>query len=193
MVAVGGVLSAHRSAVAPPSSSIVVTSRALLAGTVLEDADLVPVPARITGAANVLGGEQLEDLRGRTLRRSLDAGAVLTPNDVGAGTPRTPPGSQVVSVEVDAGRTPSGVRPGVVVDVLATDDERGATDPVVTGALVVGAPDPTADSAGTAIGSTLGPRIDLAVADRTAASALVDAAVRHELTLVLPTPTDVRD
>jgi hypothetical protein len=80
----------------------------------------------------------------------------------------------------------------VSVDVLATDDERGLTELVVRGAVVVGAPGGDGGGGPESIGGPSGARVELAVADETVATALVDAAVRHELTLVVPTPGSAR-
>jgi hypothetical protein len=89
-----------------------------------------------------------------------------------------------VSLELDAGRAPAALRPGLRVDVLATDTERGDTSVVATGATVVERPETTDD----AIGTTSGTQVDLAVGDASTAASIVDAAVRHDVTLVVPTP-----
>ena len=191
VVAVGGVLSAHRAAVAPPDTSVLAASRALPAGSVLAADDLTAVPADLPADTPVVAGELAEDLVGRTVLRALEPGALVTPADVGAGGATRPPGSTVVSVEPAAARMPTDLGPGTSVDVLATDDERGLTELVVRGAVVVGVPG-AGEGGDTSIGGSLGTRVELAVADATVATALVDAAVRHELTLVLPTPGTAR-
>lgn len=192
VVAVGGVLSAHRAAVAPPATSVLTAAGPLPAGTVLSVDDLAAIPAELPADAPILAAELRDELAGRTLLRAVDAGALLAPSDVGAGGTLRPPGSTLVTIEPSAARTPRDLRPGVIVDVLATDDERGITDLIVRGAVVVGAPGGDGDGDPTAIGGSLGTRVELAVADETVATALVDAAVRHELTLVVPTPGSAR-
>ncbi len=191
VVAVGGVLSAHRAATAPPETTVLAAARALTAGTVLAADDLTAVPADMPADTPVVAGEFADDAVGRTLLRPLEVGALLAPADVGDGGSTRPPGSTVVTVEPAASRVPSDLGPGTSVDVLATDDERGLTELVVRGAVVVGLPGAD-DGEGTSIGGSLGTRVELAVADETVATALVDAAVRHDLTLVLPTPGSAR-
>ncbi len=98
------------------------------------------------------------------------------------------PGSVEVPVELDASRALTGaLESGSRVDVLSTDPEAEGTVVLARRVRVVDAGDGE-DGTGAGIGPSDGVRLRLAVPDQDTATAVVDAAVRSQLTLVLPSP-----
>ena len=96
------------------------------------------------------------------------------------------PGSVEVPVELDAARAlPGALESGSRVDVLSTDPEAEGTVVLARRVRVVDVGD---GEDGTGIGPSDGVRLRLAVPDQDTATAVVDAAVRSQLTLVLPSP-----
>jgi len=184
VIAVGGVLAAHRAAVSTPSTRVMVAARDLLPGTVLAPADLATLAVELPDAVPAIPAGDADQLVGTVLAARVTTGSMLRPADVASGGGVAAPGTITVSLELDAGRAPAALRPGLRVDVLATDTERGDTSIVATGATVVERPETTDD----AIGTTSGTQVDLAVGDASTAASIVDAAVRHDVTLVVPTP-----
>lgn len=184
VIAVGGVLAAHRAAVAPPSNRVVVATRDLLPGTIIAPTDLGALAVELPESVPAVAADDADRLLGSALASRVPAGSLIRPADVASGGDTAAPGTITVSLELDAGRAPAGLRPGLRVDVLATDTERGDTSVVATGATVVERPEVTEE----AIGASSGARVDLAVSDAAVAAAIVDAAVRQDVTLVVPTP-----
>jgi hypothetical protein len=127
---------------------------------------------------------------GRTVRHPVARLELLSPGDLtDAGSP-VRPGSVLVAVEVPRTRVPlAEVRAGSTVDVLATAADATTLDGAATTVLagdvtVVGVDDRGTEGIGAS--DALGLRLQLP--DRTTAVAVVDAAVRSELTLVVPAP-----
>jgi hypothetical protein len=93
-----------------------------------------------------------------------------------------------VTVTLDAARAPLGtLHVGDTVRALATATEGTGTRTLAEAVRVVGIDNPTSDGA---IGTASGVRVRLAAPDGDTATAIVDAAVRERITLVLPSPAD---
>jgi hypothetical protein len=190
VIAAAGVLVAHRSASAPPDSRYVVVARDLEAGHVLARADLGTLAADLPSGVRAVPAAEAGALLGRVTRTSLSELDLIRPTDVVEPGRFTRPGSVEVPVAVDAARAPVGaLRTGTRVDVLATDPEGEGTQVLATDVLVVGVDD---DGEG-AIGDSSGIRVRLAVDGADTATGVVDAAVRAQVTLVLPTPREGGD
>jgi hypothetical protein len=190
VIAAAGVLVAHRSASAPPTSRYVVVAHDLDAGHVLGRADLGTLAADLPSGVRAVPAADADGLLGRVTRTSLSELDLIRPADVIESGRFTRPGSVEVPVAVDASRAPVGaLRTGTRVDVLATDPEGDGTQVLATDVLVVG----IADGGDGAIGDTSEVRVRLAVDGAETATDVVDAAVRAQLTLVLPTPREGGD
>ncbi|UDY35798.1 SAF domain-containing protein [Dermatobacter hominis] len=191
VVAAAGVLAAHRAAAAPPTTRVVVVTRDVPAGTVLDAADLGTVAVDLPAGATSVAGDDAQDVVGAVARHDLHEMDLLRPSDTGRAEDEPAPGSVVVPVEVERSRALTGtVRTGSRVDVLATDPDGAGTRVLATDVLVV-----AVDDEDDGLGAGDGVRFRLALADATAATSVVDASVRSQLTLVLPDqrPTDGAD
>jgi Flp pilus assembly protein CpaB len=185
LAATAGVLSAHRAAAAPPTSRIVVLTRDVAAGESLGAEDLGTVAAELPGDLDVVWAEAAEQMVGRVARTSLSAMQPLRPDDLfEAG--RFDGGRRVeVSIDLPPAQALAGsIRTGDLVDVLATDPNAVGTSTVVSDAVVS-----QIDLDDEAIGSSGQVRVRLGVADAASAEALVDAALRTDVTLALPAPS----
>ena len=181
---VGTVLAAHRAAVAPAGTEVVAAARDLRAGATLRAEDRLLVRADLPAEVATVPAASAPTVIGATLTGDVEQGALLTTSDL-TPTGAAPLGSSRISLSTPPERTPRNLGPGVRVDVLVTDAEQGTTDLVISGATV------TATTAGGdgAIGTGAPMVVELAVPDGLAAAAVVDAAVRHQVTLVVPTGT----
>jgi Flp pilus assembly protein CpaB len=187
VLAAAGVLVAHRTASEPPTTRYVVAARSIAAGHVLTGEDLGTMAAELPSGMAAVAASDATDLVGRVTRTSMSELDLVRPDDVLARGRFTVPGSVEVPVEVDAARALDGiVRSGSRVDVLSTDPDGQGTVALARDVLVVGVDAPSGD----AIGDSSARRVRLAAPDATAASAIVDASVRSQLTLVLPTPVE---
>ena len=181
-----GVLLAHRAADAPPEHRYVVATVDLPVGATIEASDLGTVAADLPADLSVVVDAQAQDLVGSVTRLPLRAMDLVRPTDVvDPGRFDTP---DAVEVALDLAPAPAlfgTLRAGDRVHVLSTDPDGGGTRTVAHSALVaqVGSD----DSAG-AIGSSGQVRVRLSLPDAATAQSVVDAAVRSELTLVLPSP-----
>ena len=126
---------------------------------------------------------------GAVALHDLSEGDLLRPSDLGDGELIAPAGSMVVPVEVDRGRALTGsVHVGSSVDVLATDPDGSGTTVLASDVLVVDTDVPPDDGLGAS--DSIGIRLALPSSD--VATAVVDASVRSQLTLVTPTDDAVR-
>lgn len=184
VAAAAGVLMSHRSASQPTLHRYLVPSRDLPAGHLISADDLGAVGLDLPDGLGVVPSEAADEAIGRVLRHDLAALDLLRPGDLLERGRFGAPGQIEVSVELPAARALSGtVGAGDQVDVLVTDPSATGTT-TLTRATVVWVGDD--DHAG--IGATSNTRLRLAVPDRETAEVLVDAAVRADLTLVLPAP-----
>lgn len=182
VLAAAGVLAAHRAAVRPTTTRFVVATREIPAGTRLRNDDLGTLPMDLPSGVPAVAADDAGSIVGTVTLHPLRPRELIRPGDV-ADSDRTPDaGSVEVPVEVDPARAlgPS-VNAGSRVDVLSTDPDGAGTAVIARDVLVV-----AADRRSDAIGSSGGVRFRLAVPDATTATAVVDASVRSQLTLVLP-------
>jgi Flp pilus assembly protein CpaB len=187
VIAAAGVLSAHRAAATPPTTRVVVVTRDVPAGAVLEAADLGTVAVDLPAGTGAVSGDDAQEVIGSVARHDLREMDLLRPSDTGRPGSDPAPGSVVVPVEIERARALADrVHPGARVDVLATDPDGTGTQVLASDVLVV-----AVDDADDSLGARGGVGFRLALADAGTATAVVDAAVRSQLTLVLPTgPAD---
>jgi Flp pilus assembly protein CpaB len=181
------VLVAHRSAHRPPRHRWLVAVAQVPIGTPLDRAHLGAAPIDLPRGVQAIAVTDLDDVLGRVTARPIADGQLLTPDDL------HPPGrfeggdGVEVTVTLDARRWPhDGIEVGDRVDVLSTDPDGDGTRDLVSRARLVALDD---GGGGGDLGGVGGTRVRLAVPDPAAATALVDAAVREELTVVLPAPS----
>jgi pilus assembly protein CpaB len=160
----------------PPERTVLVAAHELAGGTVLAAADVEPRPLR---AADVPVGalEAAPQVLGRAVSAPVPEGQVLTPLALAA--PRAGPstGRVVAPVRLADPGLVALLRPGDLVDLLGTDEQRGAAV-VARGARVVTVPQ-VPDEVGT------GPSGGLVLVEVPAgtATALAQAAAAGPLTL----------
>lgn len=184
--AVAGVLVAHRAASQPPSDRFVVVTSQVDAGSTLRSEDLGTVAAQLPDGVSAVPSERAEQMVGRVARVGLEPMAMLRDDDLFDHGRFTPPATTEVVLDLPPSRALLGtVRVGDRVDVLSTDPNGQGTAVVAAGVTVTEA---GADHDGGSIGSASTVEVRLGLPDGVSAASLVDAAVRTELTLVLPSP-----
>ncbi len=125
LVVVGAAVVAVQFEHAGATRAVLVASRPLQADTVLEPSDLRSVRVHVPPGVAVVSAAAEATVVGRPVAGPVPLGAVLAPGDLAAG-PNLYPGSALVGVAVGAGQLPAdGVRPGNVVDVVATTAANG--------------------------------------------------------------------
>jgi Flp pilus assembly protein CpaB len=183
-IAAAGVLSAHRSATAPPSTRYVVVTSPVNAGHRLEATDLGSVRADLPEGLAAIRLEHSNQLVGRTTRVGMSALSLVRPGDLHPPGRFRSDGSVELALELEPARGLAGaITPGDLVDVLATDPDSSGTRVVARGARVTD----TGDGPD-AIGAAGRVTVRLELSDRTIATAVVDAAVRSDVSLVVPAP-----
>ena len=186
--AAGGVLVAHRAAQEPPGTRYLVVTSAVEAGHALTRADLGSVAVDLPDSIGAVPAGRAGEVVGRIVARNLGDLDLLRPSDLLERDRYTSPTEQEVTVTLDAARAPMGtLHVGDTVRALATATEGTGTRTLAEAVRVVGIDNPTSDGA---IGATSGVRVRLAAPDGDTATAIVDAAVREHITLVLPSPAD---
>lgn len=181
VVAAAGVLAAHRSATRPPTTRYVVAARDVAAGTRLRAQDLGTLAMDLPRGVGAVPAGSARSLVGSVTARRLDALDLLRPADVAADDDADA-GTVEVPVEVARSRSlGSSIHVGSRVDVLATDPDGSGTTVLAHAVRVV-----AVDGGDEGIGVTGGSRFRLAVPDADTATAVVDASVRSQLTLVVP-------
>jgi len=187
VVAAAGVLMAHRSASQPPTTRYVVAARDIPAGHALSPDDLGTLAADLPSGMPAVAATDASTLLGRVTRGAVSELDLLRPTDVVDAGRFTEPGSVEVPVQIDPARALDGaIRAGSRVDVLSTDPDAQGTTVLAREVPVVSVAGPSEDG----IGGSPGLRVRLAAPDADAATAIVDAAVRSRITLVLPTPVE---
>ena len=185
-VAAAGVLVAHRAAASPPADRFVVATSDLEPGHVLTAEDLGTVAIDLPRGVAAVPADRAESLIGRVARSSVQELALVRPGDVYESGRFDDTAAVEVAVDLSPARALLGsIRVGDLVDVLSTDPDATGTRRVATAARVTAVTDPEEGGIG-ADGSV---RIRLGLPDDETATAVVDAAVRSELTLTLPAPT----
>lgn len=127
-------------ALAPLTVGYLAAARSLPAGTLARDEDFViknVAPAQLPAGAIENGPEVLASVRGALIRRYIDAGAPVAPDDIlrlrerGFLAAVLAPGTRAVSVGVDAVTGVAGlIWPGDRVDVILTQQMDQATAPI---------------------------------------------------------------
>lgn len=188
--AAAGVLLAHRAADAPPEQRYVVAMVDLPIGATIDAADLGTVAAELPDDLSVVPDARAKDLIGSVTRMPLKAQDLIRPTDVVEPGRFDAPDAVEVALDLPPAHALSGtLRVGDRVQVLSTDPDGRGTTTVAQDVLVaqVGADDDT-----DAIGSSGHVRVRLALADTATAQAVIDASVRTEVTLALPSPAALR-
>ncbi len=184
--AVAGVLVAHRAASQPPNDRFVVVTSRVEAGSALRSEDLGTVAAQLPDGVTAVPAAQADQMLGRIARVQLEPMAMLRDGDLYELGRFAPPAATEVALDLPPSQALLGtLRVGDRVDVLSTDPNGQGTTVIAEG---VGISDVGSDQDGATIGSAGAVRVRLALPDSVAAASLVDAAVRTELTLVLPSP-----
>lgn len=147
----------------PPTAPITVAARDLPAGHALTPRDLTVVDAPPSlapdGALSASAGP------GRTLTGPLRRGAPLTDADVVAGSMLTGhPGKVALPVRLTDAGVAALLRPGEVVDLIATQPTDGSVHQIADAVAVIAVPAP-AGAAGGPIESGTGALVVLAVSD----------------------------
>lgn len=185
-----GVLVAHRSASSVPERRYVVATRELPAGTTIRADDLGTVAADLPDDVSAVPEEDVDQVIGRVARSGMAPMDLVRSGDV------FEPGrfATTDTVEIALDLSPAAallgtLREGDLVDVLSTDLDGSGTSAVATGAAVTDAGGTTGDPDDAAgIGTSGAIRVRLALPDDAVARAVIDAAVRTEVTLALPSP-----
>lgn len=187
-LAVGGVAIGNRAATAPPTTRYLVATAGLEPGAQLGPGDLGAVRLDRGAGVRAIPADDADDWVGRTVRQRVGRMELLSPTDLAGRVGTARPGSVQVAVEVPRSRLPlPEVRAGSRVDVLATSADAFAQDGTAVLASEVVVLD-VEDRSGTGIGAAEGVTLRLELPDRAVAVDVVDAAVRSELTLVVPAP-----
>ncbi len=180
-----GVLLSQRAATAAPTTAYVVAVRQVPAGASLSAADLGTITAQLPDDATVFSKADAEELLGRTTRVPLQPMDLVRTGDV-FDRGRFGPGAanEVVLDLPPAAAMHGALDTGDRVTVLSTDPDSTGTTTVATDVLVTSVHGDDED----AIGVDGGVRVRVGVPDLPTAEAIVDAAIRSEVTLVLPAP-----
>ena len=165
---------------APPTTAVVRTRTALAGGVLLTEADLEVVdlprsdlPERTVSA--------LVDLVGQRLAAPLPRHQVLTVDALASADAAVGPGRVLAPVRLADADVVALLRPGDLVDVIASAGDGGATGTVVRSARVVTVPAGDPDDQGTATGALV--VLDVGSPD---AEPLARAAATGALTVVWP-------
>ena len=181
-----GVLVAHRAATQPPTTRFVVLTRDVDAGAAIRADDLGTVAAELPDDLSVVDGAAAEDAIGRVARVPLRSMDLLRTGDLfETGRFVDPTMTEVVLDLTPAQALFGTITDGDRVEVLSTDPDRTGTATIASDVLVT---DVAGDDGSSGIGATGTVRIRLGLPDRPTAEAVVDAAVRTDVTLALPGP-----
>ncbi len=187
VVAAAGVLVAHRSASQPPTERYVVAVHAIGAGSELRAEDLGTVAMDLPRGVAAVAEADAEQLIGRVATTGIAADELLRPSDTYDTGRFTSPNTVEVAVDLPAANALHGViGAGSLVDVLRTDPDQATTVRLASGVRVSAIDQ--GDESGIGADGTV--RVLLSVTGVDAATSLVDAARRAELTLVLPRPSE---
>ncbi len=162
-----------------------VAVREVPAGSPLSAADLGTVTAEIPDDLNTIDKADADDLIGRTTRVALRPMDLVRDGDVFESGRFGPDATNELVLDLPPAAAMHGaLEAGDRVTVLSTDPDSTGTSTVATGVLVTSVQGDDDD----AIGVDGGIRVRVGVADVATAEAIVDAAVRTDVTLVLPAP-----
>lgn len=183
VTAAAGVLVAHRAATSPPTTRFVVVTRDVPAGTEITADALGSVAIDLPSSLQAVAVADANDVIGAVARHDIAKMDLLRPGDLR--DPATTPDAEsvVVPVEIETARAlAESVHPGSRVHVLATDPDGSGTVVLASDVLVVAVEAGDRDG----IGASGTASYRLALPDAEAATAVVDASVRKQLTLVVP-------
>jgi Flp pilus assembly protein CpaB len=187
-LAAAGVFVGHRQASQPPTTRYVVATRAVAMGDALHAEDLGTITVELPRGVTAIPSDEATGLVGRVAATPLDELDLLRPGDVLEQGRFADPSSVEVSLELPPARALQGIiRDGSVVDVLSTDPDGEGTAVLARSVRVTSVSDRSEDGG---IGASGAVRVLVSVPGTDAAAQLVDAAVRTDITLVLPRPTD---
>lgn len=179
-----GVVFAHRAAQSPPQTRFLVVTSSVDAGEVLEARHLGSVAIDLPEAVDAVPTDRSDAVLGRVASHSLEPSELLSELALLDGDRFTAAGETEVAVSVDPTRTPVGqFATGDRVTVLSSAE--AGTRELAANARVTRIDGDDGDGS---IGGSAQLRIGLALADMEEASAVVDAAVKEELTIVLSGP-----
>ena len=165
---------------APPTTTVVRTRQALAGGVLLtaDDLEVVPLPRGDVPDRTLA---DLDALVGRRLAAPLPRHQVLTETALTSADAALPVGHVLAPVRLADADVVAQLRPGDVVDVIASASDGGATSLVARDVRVVTVPVRASDDQGTAIGALV--VLDVAETD---AVPLTRAAATGGLTVVWP-------
>jgi len=180
-----GLATAHEAATAEPTTRYLVVTSPVAPGERLAESHLGWVTTALAEDLARTSLTRAEDAVGRIAMMAIPARSLLHRDHLGDAPPREDGPARRVTLELEAARVLDGtLRSGDVVDVVASGADAGSTEVIIDGALV--------ESVGRAdrdrIGSAGKVRLTLVVADEAAATALIDAAEHHSVTLVMASP-----
>lgn len=179
-----GVVFAHRAAQSPPQTRFLVVTSAVDAGEVLSARHLGSVAIDLPEAVDAVPTDRSDAVLGRVASHSLEPSELLSESALLDSDRFTVAGETEIAVSVDPARTPVGqFATGDRVTVLSSAEE--GTRELAANARVTRI---DGDDEQASIGGSAQLRIGLALADMGEASAVVDAAVREDLTIVLSGP-----
>ena len=184
-VAGAGILVAHRAATQPPTTRYVIATRAVATGEMISPSDLGTIALDLPADMAAIPADDASDLVGRVVAAPLSELSLVRPADVLEAGRFVDPESVEISLDLPPARALDGiVQDGDRVDVLATDPDSDGTTLLASGVRISSVVDET----GGGIGASGTVRIVLSLPSTERAELLVDAALRAELTLVLPRP-----
>jgi hypothetical protein len=186
-----GVFLTHRAATQPPQSRYLVAVEDIPAGVQLTAEHLGSIAIDLPSGIAAVPEADADDMIGRTVADPIRATSLIGNNSVlEAG--RLPTADSVeVTIDVDSARSPlDALAPGDPVHLVATDPAGSGSTVLATDARIasVGADD---EQGGIGASGTVSVRLSLP--DLKAATDVIDADVRQEVTLVIPNPTATRD
>ncbi len=185
VTAAAGVLVAHRAASEPPTTRFVVVTSDVAVGRPVGAGDLGTIAAEVPDGVEVVRDEDADELVGRVARVPLRSMDLLRPGDLYEAGRFTTADTTEVELDLPPARALVGtLEVGDHVDVLSTDPDRSGTATVASGVPVSA----VVDGDGAGIGATGTVRVRIGLPDAATAEAVVDAAVRSEVTLALPSP-----
>ncbi len=184
--AAAGVLVAHRSAQQPPSSRYLVATRDVAAGEVVTRDHLGSVAVDLPTALSATPESDASEIVGRVAAANIGKSSLVSTGQLLEDGRLLDPGDVEVTITLDPLRTPlDAIAEGETVHLLSTDPNGKGSRVLSENVRLVSVSDED-DSAG--IGSALGVSVRLGLPDVETATSVVDAAVREEITLVVPSP-----
>lgn len=182
-----GVVFAHRAVQNPPQTRFLVVTSPVEAGEVLQSKHLGSVAIDLPDAVDAVPIDRSNTVVGRVASHSLEPSELVFESALFDGDRFVAAGEIEVAVSMDPARTPVGqFATGDRVTVLSSSEE--GTRELAAHARVTRI---DGDDRDASIGGSAQLRIGLALADMAEANAVVDAAVKEELTIVLSGPGTV--